>query len=251
MQISVTSNMPYITDNALSSKNERRALNISKIAEIQSSSNAPYITTKEFKSTNKVKRKTNESTFETTSETFPDRKPTNLPSTMKTSRSTERQILTTLLEKSTDTVTEDSTVPIDGTVKILINGTINCTAELSSTSELLNRTNNEILNLEKLTDAQPRIPIVNIDRMDAEDHTFNPNEIITDKSVNAGFDENDMFTINVTSSLRANTSHPTSIPGSVISISGPSTLNTSKKTKQDYDYDYNEPTLPPSLPNLK
>lgn len=102
-------------------------------------------------------------------------------------------------------------------------------------------------------DVQPRKPIINIDSL--EDHTFSPNDIITDRNVNA-FDDIDTFTINVTSSLNANVSRSTRPPMVTVSKNSVPTdlsdaLNASKKTKGDYDYDYTEPTLPPSLPNLK
>lgn len=131
----------------------------------------------------------------------------------------------------------------------MINGTINCTAELSSTSLPLSIAANDTDRIQM--EAMPRIPIVNV-----EAQTYSPNDIITDRNVNGGFDENDTFTINVTSSLMTNTSRSTSRPVMTVSkIPTPTdlvnALNTSKKTKGDYDYDYTEPTLPPSLPNLK
>ena len=135
----------------------------------------------------------------------------------------------------------------EGTVKIVINGTINCTAELSSTSLPLSIVNDTDKQLEVL----PRIPIVNV-----EAQTYSPNDIITDRNVNGGFDDDDSFTINVTSSLMTNTSHSTTRPAATapkvpMAVDLAEALNSSKKKKGEYDYDYTEPTLPPSLPNLK
>lgn len=146
-------------------------------------------------------------------------------------------------EDSPDKTTEQP----EGTVKIMINGTINCTAELSSTSLPLSIVNDTDKQLEVL----PRIPIVNV-----EAQTYSPNDIITDRNMNGGFDDEDSFTINVTSSLVTNTSHSTKRPAVTapkvpVSVDLTAALNSSKKKKGEYDYDYTEPTLPPSLPNLK
>ncbi|KAJ8725330.1 hypothetical protein PYW08_003513 [Mythimna loreyi] len=135
----------------------------------------------------------------------------------------------------------------EGTVKIMINGTINCTAELSSTSLPLSIVNDT----DKQVEVMPRVPIVNV-----EAQTYSPNDIITDRNVNGGFDEDDTFTINVTSSLMTNTSHSTSRPLATgpkipIPVDLAEALNSSKKKKGEYEYDYTKPTLPPSLPNLK
>ncbi|XP_047021837.1 mucin-2 [Helicoverpa zea] len=140
---------------------------------------------------------------------------------------------------------DDATEQPEGSVKIVINGTINCTAELSSTSLPLSVTANDT---DVELEVMPRVPIIEL-----EAQTYSPNDIITDRNVNDGFDDSDTFTINVTSSLMTNTSHSTSRPivtGPKIPILSES-LNSSKKKKGEYDYDYTEPTLPPSLPNLK
>ncbi|XP_038215432.1 mucin-5AC-like [Zerene cesonia] len=163
---------------------------------------------------------------------------------------------TTVTEQSTTEEVADSqtTEQPEGSVKIMINGTINCTAELSSTSLLYNITNiNDTLKMHMET--QPRIPFV--DSLDIETHTFPANELITEKSYNEDFDDNESFVINVTSSLRTNTSFPSSVSTSTtvtpktVSPMLADSHNITKKTKEESDYDYNEPTLPPSLPNLK
>lgn len=170
-------------------------------------------------------------------------------------------IATTESKSTTELTTETtSTEQPEGSVRIMINGTINCTAELSSTSLPLNVTFNDTDNLEKITkESHPRIPLIDVSNL--EDHTFSPNDIITDRTLNGEFDESESFVINVTSSLTANTSQtsttkpltvkPTPIVTKVSMTDIAETLNSSKKTKGDYDYDYPEPTLPPSLPNLK
>ncbi|CAH2086977.1 unnamed protein product [Euphydryas editha] len=206
----------------------------------------------------------------------------NLITTMKTKRNTEdslisnpkqkqfKSALTTLdIEQTTQPVNDVSTTENDdyttedeylemtteqpeGSVKIIINGTINCTAELSSTSLFLNVSNdNDSLWIK--SDTQPRIPIIE----NTENHTYSPMDIITNND-NSGVDDNETFTINVTSSLRSNTTHTTSattIPSSVRPKTVPPALlgvaNISKVKKEETDYDYIEPTLPPSLPNLK
>lgn len=134
----------------------------------------------------------------------------------------------------------------EGSMRIIINGTINCTAELTSSptnSTAMNYT--ERIQLE----AQPRVPFLS-GIMDAA--TSDPNDIITDSNVPSSFDDNDTFTINVTSSLSHTTSPATQTTvGQVLSPVLDDALNISAKTKEDYDYDYTVPTLPPSLPNLK
>ncbi|XP_037973848.2 mucin-5AC isoform X2 [Plutella xylostella] len=168
-----------------------------------------------------------------------------LLTTEKTTTTTEEAI------SSTETVTETERTSTDlpeGSIKIVINGTINCTTEFSSVNTTVTREEAEQI----LKESIPRTPL--IDRMDVEEQTFNPNDIITDRTVN-GFDENESFTINVTSSLITNTSHSGSAsavmskPGVVTDVKV--AINATKKTKEDDDYDYAEPTLPPSLPNLK
>ncbi|XP_012552864.1 uncharacterized protein LOC101735404 isoform X1 [Bombyx mori] len=192
------------------------------------------VITNDLVATTKVKRKTDEIS------NLQSAKPDNSTSTVTPEK------VTTTDQMQTDVTTEKSVEQSEGTVKIMVNGTINCTAELSSTKIPYNTTLNET----NIFDVQPRIPIVNTD--DFEPQTYPPNDIITDRTL--GFDESETFTINVTSSLVTNTSQ-TKPP--IVSASKPipndmvDAANTSKKTKGDYDYDYTEPTLPPSLPNLK
>uniref|UniRef100_A0A2H1V9W5 SFRICE_001500 n=1 Tax=Spodoptera frugiperda TaxID=7108 RepID=A0A2H1V9W5_SPOFR len=152
-------------------------------------------------------------------------------------------------QSNTVTYPEITTDQPEAIVKITVNGTINCTAELSSTSLPLNLVHNDTDKIQE--EAIARVPIVNV-----EAQTYSPNDIITDRSVDGGFDDADTFTINVTSSLITNTSLSTARPAMTaakISISGPAqdALNVSNNKKAEYDYDYAEPTLPPSLPNLK
>ncbi|XP_075992937.1 uncharacterized protein LOC142987879 isoform X2 [Anticarsia gemmatalis] len=193
--------------------------------------------------TTKVKRKANDLPPSTSDSPHNDTAITNGTTTQKAVTAAK------LIAQTTEEVMEKTTEQPEGTVKIVINGTINCTAELSSTSLPLSLTHNDTEKI--LMEALPRVPIVN----GIEAQTYSPNDIITDRSVNGDFDENDTFTINVTSSLNANTnstSRPMLATVSKIAISDlADTLNSSKKTKGDYDYDYTEPTLPPSLPNLK
>lgn len=226
----------------------------------------------QFISTNKVKRRTNEFLTEarlinstatskftpkpTTSREEPKTTITNITpkgSTTKINSKTTARVtpsITTLSESTVD-INEKTTEQPEGTIRIMINGTINCTAELSSTSVPLD---DKVSDAERITmETQPRVPLIDTSDLGV---TFSPNDIITDRSV-SDFDENETFTINVTSSLRTNTSMSTKKPGTTASVSKivPTTFteasNSSKKTKGDYDYDYTEPTLPPSLPNLK
>ncbi|XP_047988782.1 flocculation protein FLO11-like isoform X2 [Leguminivora glycinivorella] len=214
--------------------------------------------------TSKVKRKTEELHATITNNSTQNiTSTTELPST--TSVSTTERLVRSNFETSTmdlpepedlddleDLPSTTSTEQPEGSVRIVINGTINCTAELSSTSLPLNLTVNDTERIKM--EAQPRIPILTTGNI--ESHTFNPNDIITDRSVNGEFDDNEMFTINVTSSLSTNSSRVTSGP-SISTLSKiavptdlPSVSNMSKKTNE-FDFDYAEPTLPPSLPNLK
>ncbi|XP_063821420.1 mucin-2 [Ostrinia nubilalis] len=222
--------------------------------------NTPSVpaTKKEPLTTTKVKRKTNDPPPTTRSST---KNPVN-NATSTTVLTTKQLPVTTTTAVVTSTTeitstTEDvekisTTDQPDGTVKIVINGTINCTAELSSTTVPLNGTMNDTEKIK--AEGHMRTPI---NKMDIEAMTEYPNDIITDRNVNGGFDENEMFTINVTSSLRTNNSLSTSRPSltTTTKVVPPvdlgDALNSSKKTKEDYDYDYTEPTLPPSLPNLK
>lgn len=196
--------------------------------------------------TTKVKRKTDEPPGNSGSK--PEQN-TNTRSTNITT--TQKPMSAAKLIAMPDSVSEESpnktTEQPEGTVKIVINGTINCTAELSSTSLPLSIVNDS----DKQAEVMPRVPIVNV-----EAQTYSPDDIITDRNVNGGFDEEDSFTINVTSSLMTNISHSTSRPVATapkipIPVDLAEALNSSKKKKGEYDYDYTEPTLPPSLPNLK
>lgn len=215
-------------------------------------------------STTKVKRKTSDPPPPVETSSPPSQNTTEVAPAKTTEEPTTvaKLIATTESTPTTEFTTETtSTEQPEGSVRIMINGTINCTAELSSTSLPLNVTFNDTDRLEKISlESHPRIPLIDVSNL--EDHTFSPNDIITDRNVNSGFDENESFVINVTSSLRTNTSHasttkpPTVKPTPFVTkVSIPTdvaeALNSSKKTKGDYDYDYTEPTLPPSLPNLK
>lgn len=132
-------------------------------------------------------------------------------------------------------------------MRIIINGTINCTAEL--TSSPTNGTANNHTERNQL-ESLPRVPFLSAAAMDAI--ASDPNDIITDRNLRSDFDENDSFTINVTSSL-GHTASPTAqtTVSKVPSLALQDAFNISAKTKEDYDYDYAVPTLPPSLPNLK
>ncbi|XP_052756613.1 uncharacterized protein LOC113517728 isoform X2 [Galleria mellonella] len=198
--------------------------------------------------TSKVKRKTNDPPLEKLQKIVEN---TSTPTTQTPTTETEIQRENTITtEQSAEKI---STEQPQGTIKITINGTINCTAELSSTSLPLNITLNDTNRIE--IESQPRIPILN--KIDIEAQTFSPNDIITDRNVNGGFDENETFVINVTSSLMTNMSRSTPKPSMVAftktveTTDATDVVNSSKKIKGEYDYDYTEPTLPPSLPNLK
>ncbi|XP_061711730.1 mucin-2-like [Cydia pomonella] len=245
-----------------STKSVSTSISITKGTETDSPTTLP--TEKAPVSTSKVKRKTDELHTNTTKNSFQNvTSTTELPS--MTLVSTTEKLVRSNFETSTIDLPEPedlsehedlpettSTEQPEGSVRIVINGTINCTAELSSTSLPLNLTVNDTERIKM--EAQPRIPILTTGNI--ESHTFNPNDIITDRSVNGEFDDNEMFTINVTSSLSTNSSRVTLEP--LISTMSkvavptdlPSVSNMSKKTNE-FDFDYAEPTLPPSLPNLK
>lgn len=215
-------------------------------------------TKKEPLTTTKVKRKTNDPPpFSSTRKPTLNVTLTTLLATKKSTPITTTKVITTTTTEAIDKQTTEELENIslteqpEGTVKIVINGTINCTAELSSTTIPLNTTSNDT-QIPKM-EGHLRTPI---DRVDIEAQTEYPNDIITDRNDYGGFDENETFTINVTSSLRTNqsTSRPSMTTAAKVSsvlVDITDNLNTSKKTKGDYDYDYTEPTLPPSLPNLK
>lgn len=216
--------------------------------------------------TTKVKRKTSDPPPpETASVSSPN------TTAVVTTRTTEEPTTTVKLpataqaaSATSEASTElSSTEQPEGSVRIMINGTINCTAELSSTSLPLNISSNDTdaEELDKITkQSHPRTPLIDVSTL--EDHTFSPNDIITDRNVYGDFDESESFVINVTSSLRTNTSQTSTTKPAIskptavaMKVSTPTNiaeaLNSSKKTKGDYDFDYTEPTLPPSLPNLK
>ncbi|KAM3961859.1 LOW QUALITY PROTEIN: uncharacterized protein ACR2FA_004184 [Aphomia sociella] len=207
-----------------------------------SATNANSITT------TKVKRKTNDPPLEISQKNISNTIISSTTQTPTTAAKNQMEEATTT-EPSSEKVTEQP----QETVKIMINGTINCTAELSSTSLPLNISINDTERIQ--LESQPRIPIIN--KIDIEAQTFSPNDIITDRNVNGDFDENETFVINVTSSLMTNMSRSTPRPSmtTFTKIAEPTdatdVVNSSKKTKGEYDYDYTEPTLPPSLPNLK
>ncbi|KOB71151.1 Uncharacterized protein OBRU01_14315, partial [Operophtera brumata] len=218
--------------------------------------------TKNLVSTTKVKRKTSDPPPPESSSPASQNTTVNDTSQTTEELTTVAKVITTTESTTTTELTTEtiSTEQPEGSVRVMINGTINCTTELSSTSLPLNFTFNDTDKIEKITmESHPRIPLIDVSNL--EDHTFSPNDIITDRNVNGGFDENESFVINVTSSLSTNTSlttttkppsKPTPTATKVfIATDIVESLNSSKKTKGDYDYDYTEPTLPPSLPNLK
>jgi hypothetical protein len=200
--------------------------------------------------TTKVKRKTNDSSLTTSKKPKANITTTTTLTTKKDPVTTTKKLVTEIT--TTEALENLSTEQPDETVKIVINGTINCTAELSSTSIPLNISLNDTDRIKM--EGHLRTPL---NKMDIEAFTEYPNDIITDRNANGNFDENETFTINVTSSLRTNNSYSTPRPSltttakMVVPVDLPEVLNVSKKTKGDYDYDYAEPTLPPSLPNLK
>ncbi|CAG5010958.1 unnamed protein product [Parnassius apollo] len=213
---------------------------------------------KDLITTTKVKRKTSGPpvSHNTSKKAIENVTTTTVQTTPKTIETTERT--TTLVTEATTEISyeDETTEQPDGTVKIMINGTINCTAELSSTTITLNSTeNNDTEKYVEMSDFQPRIPNI---MPTLENHTYNPNDIITERNYNEDFDDNESFTIKVTSSLnssiRTNPTLSTTVTSTTMSVSTEmnDALNISKKTMEDYDYNnYNKPTLPPSLPNLK
>ncbi|KPJ12209.1 Cysteine-rich motor neuron 1 protein [Papilio machaon] len=207
--------------------------------------------------TTKVKRKTSDSSTQTTSKSTE-----GLTTATATAQTTTKVIVST--DRTTSQATEASTPEEDATeqpessVKIIINGTINCTAELSTTTVTINSTKaNETENYSDVENIQARIPNI---AQSFESHTYNPNDIITDRNYNEDFDENESYIINVTSSLisslRTNNTLSSPAPSATKvtnteAADTSSIQNSSKKTKDEYEYYYNKPTLPPSLPNLK
>ncbi|KAI5634484.1 hypothetical protein NE865_12817 [Phthorimaea operculella] len=263
-----------ISDNSLvSHKNDERSFRISatpKAVFMARTASSNIITTKSASgpppATTKVKRKTNDQPPSTTSHkttqkeiqaTSPKESKTNTsPASPKdntssiTTKSNQEPVTTTAkLVTSTETTTTPRTVEQttteqpEGSVKIIINGTINCTAELSSTLSNATVTNQT----DKITDTEPRTPQKG--DVEAQTTTLQPVDIITDRNTGGGYAEGDTFVINVTSSLNGNSSRQPAPPPDLTDITR--IVNMTKKTKEDYDYDYTEPTLPPSLPNLK
>ncbi|XP_045785547.1 mucin-5AC-like [Maniola jurtina] len=217
---------------------------------------AVTVTKKDLTTTAKVKRETEVPNI-TSSSVRTEKSETSTSSIAQTTQKLNEATQTLATETTTLDETSEE-LPMEqppGSVKVIINGTINCTTELSSTSLLLNVSDtNDTVWIDSQT--QPRIPIINT--IDIEAHTFPPNDIITEGSYKEEYDDNETFTINVTSSLRTNTSHSTTTtvkPSPVVPKTVPPALlgkvNVSKTKKEEYDYDYTEPTLPPSLPNLK
>ncbi|KAJ2952407.1 hypothetical protein O0L34_g6715 [Tuta absoluta] len=265
-----------ISDNSLvTNKNDERSFRTSatpKAVLVARTAASSIITTKSSSisspATTKVKRKANEQLpSATNNKTTPKDNKATSPKESKTNTSpaspkenissittklNQEPISTTTakLVSSTETTTTPRTVEQttteqpEGSVKIIINGTINCTAELSST--LSNETvTNQTDTIEK--DTQPRTPQKG--NVEAQTTTLQPVDIITDRNTAGGFAEGDTFVINVTSSLLGNSSGQPAPPPALTDITR--IVNMTKKTKEDYDYDYTEPTLPPSLPNLK
>lgn len=199
--------------------------------------------------TSKVKRKTSDPP----PVTFNHRPTQNAAKATPPAIKTTRQPTTTTDTKSGESSTEakhknerTTTMQPEGSVRVIVNGTINCTTELASSP-----TNSTAMNYtEKIQlEAQPRVPFLSSIMSTV---TSDPNDIITDRNVHEGFGESDTFTINVTSSL-SHTASPAlqTTVGKVLPPVLEDGVNISAKTKDDYDYDYTVPTLPPSLPNLK
>lgn len=206
-------------------------------------------------STNVTKPPVNKSTHSTlTTVTTIKLSSTTTPTSIKDEVTTKMTPRTVTEYSTTEDTSERLITELpEKTVKISVNGTINCTTELSSTTLLVNLTNNNDSVWIK-SNSEPRNPLINTSQIEVQ--TFPPNEIITNRNIEDVFDENETFTINVTSSLRTNTSHSTT-NAETTTTSRPKTsvvpvaVNISKPKKDEPDYDYTEPTLPPSLPNLK
>ncbi|XP_013140238.1 PREDICTED: uncharacterized protein LOC106104654 isoform X2 [Papilio polytes] len=207
--------------------------------------------------TTKVKRKTSDFSTQTTSKAT-DGLTTAITTAQKTVNAIASTDRTTLQAAEASTSEDDTTEQPESSVKIIINGTINCTAELSSTTFTINSTKaNEVEKYSDVENIQARLPNI---AQSFESHTYNPNDIITDRNYNEEFDENESYVINVTSSLisslRTNNTVTSPAPSSAKAThaaAGDSNVshNNSKKTKDEYEYYYDKPTLPPSLPNLK
>nr|XP_032513888.1 uncharacterized protein LOC116767601 [Danaus plexippus plexippus] len=236
------------------SKSAKRETTLRAMESVSEKSTAAVTVTKEepIKSTVKVKRKIDENLSNDT--VASERVDTTRVMGVETTQNNNDITSTTTPEPTTEATEELMTEQPEGSVRVIINGTINCTAELSSTSLFLNVTNtNDTIWIHN--DVQPRIPL--IDQIENLDHTFPPSDIITEGNHDANFDENETFTVNVTSSLHTNSTRTTL--STVSSTALPKTIlpaligavNISKTKKNEYDYDYTEPTLPPSLPNLK
>ncbi|CAG9585910.1 unnamed protein product [Danaus chrysippus] len=235
------------------SKSTKRETTLRAMESVSEKSTAAVTVTKEepIKSTVKVKRKIEENL---SNDTVAERVDTTKVMELETTQNNNDITSTITPEPTTEMTEELMTEQPEGSVRVIINGTINCTAELSSTSLFLNVTNtNDTIWIQD--DVQPRVPL--IDQIENLDHTFPPNDIITEGNHNANFDEDETYTVNVTSSLHTNNTRST--PATLSSTALPKTIlpaligavNMSKTKKDEYDYDYTEPTLPPSLPNLK
>lgn len=161
--------------------------------------------------TNKVKRKTNE--------TAP------APSTTAEPTTTEQTEDSTMTEPEP----ESSTPTVDTSMRIMINGTINCTSSISSSPIPMNTTTEK--KEEQTNQSKANMAAVS---------ALGDNDIITER-------EPESFTVRVTSALHAAPPAPPA-PLAMPAIPAAPAHNAS----DDYDYhDYVEPTLPPSLPNLK
>lgn len=253
--------LPIVSENSLTlTKYDDRSIHAAKSSRHESNTrNATSNTSTERNTTtgnknqtaatSKVKRRTSDPP----PVTFNHKPAQNVAKVTSPAVKNTRQPTTTTVSKLKESSTEakqemekTTTVQPEGSVKVIINGTINCTVELTSSP-----TNNTAMNYTEKNqlEAQPRVPFLS-GIMGAV--TSDPNDIITDRNVHGGFDETDTFTINVTSSL-SHTASPAAktTVGKVLPPVLDDGVNISAKTKDDYDYDYTVPTLPPSLPNLK
>lgn len=199
--------------------------------------------------TSKVKRKTSDPP----PITFNHKPAQNLAKATSPAVKMTRQPTTTMVTKLDESSTEakqeiekTTTAQSEGSLRVIINGTINCTVELTSSPKNITTMNYTEKNQ---LQAQPGVPLLS-GIMDTV--TSDPNDIITDRNIHGGFDDTDTFTINVTSSLShtASPAAPTTVGKVLPPVLGDG-VKISAKTKDDYDYDYAVPTLPPSLPNLK
>lgn len=234
---------------AKSSRHESSTRSVTRNTSTERNTHTTFANKNETAATSKVKRKTSDPPPVTIIEKPAQNVAKATTPVVKMTRQPTATTATQLDESSTKAkpeIEKTTTVQPEGSVRVVINGTINCTVELTSSP-----TNSTAMNYTEKTEreAQPRVPFLNgiIGAV-----TSDPNDIITDRNVHGGFDETDTFTINVTSSL-SHTATPTAqtTVGKVLPPVLDDGMNISAKAKDDYDYDYTVPTLPPSLPNLK